>query len=87
MVLFLSLTLRDTVQWHLDTVNTGETDMHTHFVRADAIYHEIISTPDMETKRQIYLDKIVQPWKPMMNMVAGLFSNINAHPSDSFYSR
>jgi uncharacterized protein YjaZ len=55
--------------------------MQAHFVRADAIYHEIINAPDIETKRQIYRDKLVQPWKPMMDMVSGMWG---AQDSDDF---
>lgn len=46
--------------------------MESHIVRTDAIYHEIINAPDVATRRQIYADKIVQAWKPMMQMVTGM---------------
>ena len=47
--------------------------MKAQFVRTDTIYHDIINAPDNETRRQIYREKLIQPWKPMMDMVSGMW--------------
>src|SRR5579871_4901386 len=42
-------------------------------------YHRILDTPDAAARQQIYLDCIVQPWKPMMAMMG---SNFNVDQND-----
>ncbi len=36
-------------------------------------YRQILDAPDPETRYQRYLDLLVKPWKPMMDMMGGAF--------------
>jgi uncharacterized protein YjaZ len=46
--------------------------MRTEFTPTNEYYHRILEAPDAETRRQLYLDLLVQPWKPMMDMLSGM---------------
>lgn len=45
--------------------------MKTHFAPTNEYYHRILSAPDAETRRQRYLDLLVQPWQGMLAAMAG----------------
>jgi uncharacterized protein YjaZ len=53
--------------------------MNTEFIRTHEMYHRILDAPDAERRRQLYLELLVQPWKSMMDMMAGMFG---ASPDD-----
>jgi uncharacterized protein YjaZ len=55
--------------------------MKTEWVNTDDFYRRIIAAPDEATREQFYRELFIQPWKPMMNMLAGMF---NADPADDF---
>lgn len=50
--------------------------MQTNFIPTHEYYRRILSAPDAQLRQQMYLDLLVQPWKPMMD----LFSAGNDDP-------
>lgn len=44
--------------------------MRTEWIPTNEYYHRILAAPDIETRKQLYLDLLVQPWRPMMEMVS-----------------
>jgi uncharacterized protein YjaZ len=52
--------------------------MHTHFEPTNEYYHRVLGAPDADTRRQLYLDLLVSPWKGMMEMMSGF----GADPGD-----
>ena len=55
--------------------------MQINVVDTGQIYRSIIAAPDLETKRQIFREKLIAPWKHMMDMVSPMF---NADSNDEF---
>lgn len=49
--------------------------MEAHFVRTDRIYRDIINAKNEAERKQIYREKLVQPWQQMMTMVSGMGNN------------
>lgn len=45
--------------------------MQPNWIPTDKFYHQILETPDAVKRRQLFLELIVEPWKPMMAMVQG----------------
>jgi uncharacterized protein YjaZ len=43
--------------------------MKTHWIPTNTYYHRILGAPDAATRRQLYLDLFVEPWRPMMQMM------------------
>jgi uncharacterized protein YjaZ len=41
----------------------------TNWIPTNAYYHRLIAAPDAATRRQLYLDLFVEPWRPMMQMM------------------
>ena len=52
----------------LHELNGGMRTMKTEWIPTNEYYHRILAAPDEETRRQLYLDLLVQPWKPMLDM-------------------
>jgi hypothetical protein len=44
--------------------------MQTTFIPTNEYYHHILAEPDPSARRQLYLDLLVEPWKPMMQMMS-----------------
>ena len=55
--------------------------MQTNVIKTNDIYRAIIAAPDLETRRQIFREQIITPWKRMMEGLAPMF---NADPNDEF---
>ncbi len=55
--------------------------MKTEWINTNDYYHRIIAAPDMATRERLYLELFIQPWKPMLQMLAPMF---NADPADDF---
>ena len=45
--------------------------MKTDWIPTNEYYGRILAAPDAETRQQLYLDLLVQPWQPMMTMFGG----------------
>mgnify|MGYP001306719782 CR=1 FL=1 len=45
--------------------------MKTNWIPTHQYYHQLLHASDPESRQQLYLDLIVEPWKPMMAMVQG----------------
>ena len=54
--------------------------MKTTFVPTNETYRRILSAPDAETRARVYLDELVQPWKPMMDMFSAQFGGAADDP-------
>ncbi len=52
--------------------------MKTIWEPTNEYYRHILATPNAATRRQLYLDLLVKPWKPMMDMM----SRLGADPDD-----
>jgi hypothetical protein len=46
--------------------------MKTEFTPTNEYYRRILEAPDAAARQQRYLDLLVQPWKPMMDMLSGV---------------
>ncbi len=46
--------------------------MKSKLVPTNDYYHRILEAPDADTRHQLYLDLIVQPWQTMMQMMGGV---------------
>ncbi len=55
--------------------------METTWIATNEIYHQMIAEADIERRRAIYRQCILQPWQPMMQMMGGMMS---ADPTDEF---
>lgn len=44
--------------------------MDTKWIPTDEYYQRILAAPRADTRRQLYMELLVQPWKPMMEMMA-----------------
>jgi uncharacterized protein YjaZ len=53
--------------------------MRTNFEPTNEYYRRILDAPDAETRRQRYLELLVNPWKPMMEMM----TRFGADPADA----
>lgn len=53
--------------------------MHITWVPTDRYYREIIAAPDAETRLALYRERLVEPWRPMMQALAG---QMGADPAD-----
>lgn len=42
--------------------------MDVKWIRTDELYWQMLSTPDLEQRRQIYREEIIAPWRQMMSM-------------------
>jgi uncharacterized protein YjaZ len=51
--------------------------MKTNFLPTYEYYHRILEAADAETRRELYLELLVQPWKPMMEMMTGFGADPN----------
>lgn len=40
--------------------------LRTNWIPTNTYYHHILAAPDMATRQQLYLDLLVEPWRPMM---------------------
>lgn len=47
--------------------------MKYQWIPTNNYYREIVSATDMTTREQLYRDKLIAPWKPMMDMMSGSF--------------
>jgi uncharacterized protein YjaZ len=47
--------------------------MKSNWIQTNEFYHRIIDAPNAEVRQQLYLDLLVEPWKPMMEMMTGTF--------------
>ena len=54
--------------------------MKTEWIPTHEYYHRILAAPDADTRKQLYLDLLVQPWKPMMEMMSGTFGSEPGDP-------
>lgn len=54
--------------------------MKTEWIKTNNYYREIIAAPDATTRTQRYIERFVEPWKPMMEMMAGMFNGDSADP-------
>jgi uncharacterized protein YjaZ len=55
--------------------------MKTEWINTNDYYHQIIAAPDIATRERLYRELFIQPWKPMLQMLAPMF---NADPGDDF---
>jgi uncharacterized protein YjaZ len=55
--------------------------VRAEWVPTDEYYRAIIAAPDVEARRRLFSEKFIRPWKPMMDMLGGMF---NADPADEF---
>lgn len=55
--------------------------MKYQWIPTNDYYREIVSATELATREQLYRDKLIAPWKPMMNMMGGSFG---ADPNDEF---
>ena len=49
--------------------------MKTNWIPTNDYYHRILDAPDATTRHQLYLDLLVEPWKPMMEMMSRQFGS------------
>ena len=54
--------------------------MHLNWMPTNEYYHEIMAAPDAATRESLYLERLVQPWKPMMDMMTGMFGGNSDDP-------
>jgi uncharacterized protein YjaZ len=54
--------------------------MRTEWVPTDEYYHRILAAGNATARRQRYLDLLVQPWKPMMDMLSRSFGSEQSDP-------
>lgn len=47
--------------------------MNIHWKPTNEYFHAIVNAADIEEKRAIYREKILAPWRPMMDMMKGMF--------------
>ncbi|PKO16331.1 MAG: hypothetical protein CVU39_08175 [Chloroflexi bacterium HGW-Chloroflexi-10] len=52
----------------------------TNWINTNDIYRQILAAPDARTRQDLYLHKIMQPWKPMMDMMAQQFMGNSTDP-------
>lgn len=45
--------------------------MKANWIPTNDFYHRILDAPDAATRQQRYMDLLIEPWKPMMEMMAG----------------
>jgi len=51
--------------------------MNMDWVPTNEYYHRIIDAPDEATREELYLNLLVQPWKPMMDMMTSVMPGSN----------
>jgi uncharacterized protein YjaZ len=51
--------------------------MKTTWKPTNEYYHQILAAPDAAARRQLYLDLLVKPWKPMMEMMGRSGADMN----------
>lgn len=54
--------------------------MKTNWIPTNDYYHHLLNAPDAETRHRRYLELFVQPWQPMMQMMAGIPGTEAADP-------
>lgn len=54
--------------------------MQTNFIPTNDYYRQILATPDSQARAQLYLDLLVQPWKPMMQIFSRQFGGVETDP-------
>ena len=42
--------------------------MDVKWIRTDKLYRQLLNTPDLEQRRQIYREQLITPWQRMMSM-------------------
>jgi uncharacterized protein YjaZ len=51
------------------------------FIHTNEYYRDIINARDMATREELYEEKILEPWTPVMKMMSGMFkSNFDSDP-------
>jgi uncharacterized protein YjaZ len=56
--------------------------LKTNWIPTDEYYHRILAAPDPATRRQLYLELFVEPWRPMMQMMRRAAGTEQADPLD-----
>ena len=56
--------------------------MNTRWIPTNSYYHRILDAPNAETRQQLYLDLLVEPWRSMMQMMRFPGSPEQAGPLD-----
>ena len=53
--------------------------MNANWIPTNEYYHRMVDAPDLDTRRQLYRELFIQPWKPMMDTIGPMF---HADPND-----
>lgn len=54
----------------------------TNWIPTNEYYHRVLDAPDAATRKQLYLDLFVEPWRPMMQMMRSLGGTEQPDPFD-----
>ena len=52
--------------------------MKTNWIPTDGYYQRILAAPDAAARRQLYLDLLVEPWKPMMKPMMEMMGRVTS---------
>lgn len=54
--------------------------MKARWIDTDDYYRQILAAPDQAARHERYVELLVKPWKPMMDMMSGMFAGDSADP-------